>query len=63
LNAQPTNEHALDTLPKLLAHNAARHGAEVALREKQFGIWRSVTWAEYHERTRAIALGLRRLSG
>lgn len=52
---------ALDTLPKLLSHNAAHHGGEVALREKQFGIWRSLTWAEYHERTRAIALGLRHL--
>ncbi|WP_237212899.1 AMP-binding protein [Falsiroseomonas oryziterrae] len=51
----------LDTLPKLLAHNAAHHGGEVALREKQFGIWRSLTWAEYQERTRAIALGLARL--
>jgi long-chain acyl-CoA synthetase len=50
---------AHDTLPKLLAHNAARHGGEVALREKQFGIWRSLTWAEYQERTRAVALGLR----
>ena len=55
------HDASLDTLPKLLAHNAARHGAEVALREKQLGIWRSITWAEYHERARAIALGLRRL--
>jgi long-chain acyl-CoA synthetase len=47
-----------DTLPKLLAHNAAHHGGEVALREKKFGIWRSLTWAEYHARTRAMALGL-----
>jgi long-chain acyl-CoA synthetase len=51
----------LDTLPKLLAHNAAHHGGEIALREKQFGIWRSLTWADYQERTRAIALGMRRL--
>ena len=51
----------LDTLPKLLAHNAARHGGEIALREKQFGIWRSLTWAEHQERTRGMALGLRRL--
>lgn len=51
----------LDTLPKLLAHNAAQHGPEIAMREKQFGIWRSVTWAAYQERTRAIALGLRGL--
>jgi long-chain acyl-CoA synthetase len=50
-----------ETLPALLAANAASHAAEVALREKQFGIWRSITWAEYHERTRAIALGLEAL--
>jgi long-chain acyl-CoA synthetase len=55
------SDAALDTLPKLLAHNAARHGGEIALREKQFGIWRSLTWAEYQERTRSIALGLRSL--
>jgi long-chain acyl-CoA synthetase len=53
------SDPALDTLPKLLAHNAARHGTEVALREKQFGIWRSLSWVEYQERTRAMALGLR----
>lgn len=55
------NDAALDTLPKLLAHNAAQHGGEIALREKQFGIWRSLTWGAYHDRTRAIALGLRSL--
>ena len=50
-----------DTLPKLLARNARAHGAEVALREKAFGIWRSITWTEYEARTRAMALGLRAL--
>nr|WP_245217040.1 AMP-binding protein [Neoroseomonas nitratireducens] len=50
-----------DTLPHLLAQNAALHGGDVALREKQFGIWRSFTWAEYHTRTRLLALGLQRL--
>lgn len=50
-----------DTLPKLLLRNARAHGGEVALREKEFGIWRSITWAEYEARTRAFALGLRAL--
>ncbi|SDB70645.1 AMP-binding protein [Belnapia rosea] len=50
-----------DTLPKLLSRNAREHGGEVALREKQFGIWRAFTWAEYHGRTRAFALGLKSL--
>jgi long-chain acyl-CoA synthetase len=52
---------ALDTLPKLLAHNAANFADDIALREKQFGIWRATTWAEFQDRTRAIALGLRSL--
>ncbi len=47
-----------DTLPKLLRHNAAHHGAEIAMREKQFGIWRSFTWAEIEDRTSAMARGL-----
>jgi long-chain acyl-CoA synthetase len=50
-----------DTLPKLLLRNAKAHPAEVALREKQYGIWRSITWAGYADRTRTIALGLRSL--
>lgn len=50
-----------DTLPKLLALHAREHGAETALREKDFGIWRTITWGDYHARTRAIALGLRSL--
>ncbi|HEY8613980.1 MAG TPA: AMP-binding protein, partial [Roseomonas sp.] len=47
-----------DTLPRLLRRNARAHGGEVALREKDLGIWRSFTWAEYEARTRAMALGL-----
>jgi long-chain acyl-CoA synthetase len=50
-----------DTLPKLLALHAREHGSETALREKDFGIWRAITWGEYHARTRAVALGLRGL--
>jgi long-chain acyl-CoA synthetase len=51
----------LDTLPKWLMHNAAQHGSEIAMREKQFGIWRAFTWDEVQERTRAFALGFRAL--
>jgi long-chain acyl-CoA synthetase len=50
-----------DTLPKLLRHNARDFPREVALREKEFGIWRSITWADYEARARSIALGLRKL--
>jgi long-chain acyl-CoA synthetase len=47
-----------DTMPKLLRLHGRAHGNEVALREKDYGIWRSITWAQYHDRVRAIALGL-----
>ncbi len=50
-----------DTLPKLLLRNARAHPAEVALREKRFGIWREITWAQYAERAGRFALGLRAL--
>lgn len=47
-----------DTMPKLLRLHGRAHGTDVALREKDYGIWRSITWAQYHDRVRAIALGL-----
>jgi long-chain acyl-CoA synthetase len=49
------------TLPRLLRRNAREHGGEIAMREKEFGIWRSLTWSEVAARTRDIALGLRSL--
>ena len=54
-----------DTFPKLLDHNAQRFGGRPAIREKQFGIWQSWTWAETRDEVRALAagfaaLGLRR---
>ncbi len=53
--------HASDTLPGLLARRAARRPDEVALREKEFGIWREITWAEYFGRVRDFSLGLSEL--
>lgn len=47
------------TLPGLLKHNAREFGQDkVALREKEFGIWQSVSWQEYFDRIRYLALGL-----
>ncbi len=46
-----------DTLPKLLLHNAANWPTEVAMREKEFGIWNEFTWADYRDRVKEIALG------
>jgi long-chain acyl-CoA synthetase len=50
-----------DTLPKLLVRNATRTPHKVALREKEYGIWQSLTWEDYLDRVRDFSLGLRRL--
>src|SRR3989304_5448846 len=47
-----------DTFPKLVRVNAERIPRKVAIREKDYGIWQSYTWAEYLEQARLIALGL-----
>jgi long-chain acyl-CoA synthetase len=47
-----------DTYPKLLRLNAREHGGEIALREKDFGLWRLFTWNHYQNRVHDFALGL-----
>jgi long-chain acyl-CoA synthetase len=47
-----------DTYPKLLRLNAREHGGEIALREKDFGLWRVFTWNDYQARVHDFALGL-----
>src|SRR5260370_19722780 len=49
------------TCPGRLVERARRRGAQVALREKKYGIWQEVTWREYAAHVRAVALGLERL--
>jgi long-chain acyl-CoA synthetase len=49
---------ALDTFPKLLIHQAEERARKVFLREKDYGIWQSVTFAEALEQAQALALGL-----
>jgi len=47
-----------DTFPKLLVRNARTMPDKVALREKEFGIWQSFTWRDYHDHVRDFSLGL-----
>ena len=58
--AAPTTE-AL-TIPKLLLRTAEHYGdRKVAMREKEFGVWRPITWREYAEHVAHLALGLEAL--
>ena len=47
-----------DTLPRQLRERARRDPEAVALREKEFGIWQRVTWADYLAHVRRFALGM-----
>ncbi|MEW5420908.1 long-chain fatty acid--CoA ligase [Amorphus sp. 3PC139-8] len=46
------------TLPRILRARAARHGATLALREKEHGIWKRYDWAHYERQARRFALAL-----
>ncbi|HZV91921.1 MAG TPA: AMP-binding protein, partial [Caldimonas sp.] len=46
------------TFPKLLLQHAAERPGAAALREKEFGIWQTLSWAELAQLVRAIACGL-----
>ena len=54
-------EGSLDTLPKLLIHNAAAIGARPAMRHKDLGIWNMWTWAQMLEEVLAFSVGLAEL--
>ncbi|MEJ2128295.1 MAG: AMP-binding protein [Woeseiaceae bacterium] len=47
-----------DTLPKLFLKKSAERGERIAMREKDFGIWQSYTWADYRARAFEVAWGL-----
>ena len=48
----------MDTLPRLFRHVVAERGGKVAMREKELGIWRAISWREYGERAKRVGLGL-----
>jgi long-chain acyl-CoA synthetase len=47
-----------ETFPRLVRDNARTRAENVAIREKDYGIWQSYTWRDYFEQGRLIALGL-----
>jgi long-chain acyl-CoA synthetase len=48
-----------DTFPKILLENTRKFGgSKAAIREKDYGIWQSYTWQDYHDHVKDFALGL-----
>jgi len=47
------------TIPKLFHEQALKYGQNrVAMREKEFGIWRPISWQRYFDEVKYLALGL-----
>ena len=47
------------TIPKLFLRAARQYwGKRVAMREKEFGIWVPISWKQYYENVKRIALGM-----
>jgi len=51
----------LDTFPKILRHNAKNWPNDIAMREKEFGIWNEFDWQDYSNRVKWLSLALRKL--
>ncbi len=50
------------TIPRLFVQRAGEYGAaRVAMREKECGIWRPITWEQYHGKVKLLTLGLSEL--
>ncbi|WP_121066087.1 AMP-dependent synthetase/ligase [Chachezhania antarctica] len=47
------------TLPAMLREQAETRPGDIAIRQKDFGIWQPTTWAAYYDRARDVAHGLR----
>lgn len=47
-----------DTFPALVLHHAQVRGARPAMREKDLGIWQTITWSQLAQQVHALASGL-----
>jgi long-chain acyl-CoA synthetase len=49
------------TMPQMLRRQAQQRGDQVAIRQKDFGIWQPISWADYYRRACAVGLGFKAL--
>ena len=54
----PTVIDGAETISQLFWQRVKEFDQKIAMREKDFGIWQSITWAEYGEKARAAGLGM-----
>jgi long-chain acyl-CoA synthetase len=54
----PVRKPNSNTIPRLLWQRVNEMTNRPAMREKQYGIWKNITWREYGEKVKWVALGL-----
>jgi len=57
----PPRKPGVDTIPKLFWQRVNDWGDRVAMREKDFGIWKDISWHTYGEKAKYVALALHEL--
>ncbi len=58
MKEQTFGEEGYISLTQLLQRHAEQYPDDVAMRQKEYGIWLETTWRQYRDRTHAIAAGL-----
>lgn len=48
----------IDTIPKLFWSRVEQWADRVAMREKEYGLWKEITWRHYGQRAKEVALAL-----
>ncbi len=61
MSSQDYEMGEFDTFPKILRHNAKNWPNNIAMREKEFGIWTEFNWNEYQSRVKWLSLALVKL--
>ena len=57
-DAQPITLDGFDTISSLFWHRVTTRPDKVAMREKERGIWKAYTWADYGKNAKSIGMGL-----
>ncbi|MCP1402694.1 AMP-dependent synthetase/ligase [Achromobacter insolitus] len=59
ISSAPAQDWPALTLPQMLREQARLRPAAIAIRQKDFGIWKPLSWAEYWRRACHVGLGMR----
>jgi long-chain acyl-CoA synthetase len=55
------NKDEIKTLPQALKLLVQKHPDRIAIRMKDYGIWHDITWTQYYENVKKVAMGLHAL--